>query len=193
MESQILSYRFIGMSVMDDQRIINRPVVNYNNAKSVWNIFYEDNTAESVKEVYKKEFLPKLYKGKDSGVLIGINKDKINGINTIPQHEVVQSNAVNVYARNDMIYYNLLLNQAIEFTSKGLTIRTPGKFIIIDRKNRTSEKNNDFEDKFVGQWLLSQVTHTFSQDTYLTNTVSVKVNTFRELEAFKPENDTYRE
>ena len=88
---------------------------------------------------------------------------------------------------------NLFLNQALEFTSKGLTIRTPGKFIILDRKSRLSEKNNDFEDKFVGQWLLSQVTHVFSKDTYLTNTISVKINTYRELAAFKPENDKFNE
>ena len=193
MDSSILSYRFVNMSSTDDLRIINRPVVNYNNNKCLWNVYFEDNTPEAVKESFKKDFLPKLYKGKDSGVLIGINKDKINGLSTMMQHEVVQSSAVNVFARNDMIYYNLFLNQALEFTSKGLTIRTPGKFIIIDRKNSQSEKNNDFEDKFVGQWLLSQVTHTFSKDTYLTNTISVKINTFRELAAFKPENDKFNE
>lgn len=192
-DSNILSYRFVNMSSADDLRIINRPVINYNNDRCLWNIYFEDSTPEAVKDVFKTEFLPKLYKGKDSGVLIGLNKDKINGLNTMMQHEVVQSSAVNVFARNDMIYYNLFLNQALEFTSKGLTIRTPGKFIIIDRKDRQSEKNNDFEDKFVGQWLLSQVTHTFSKDTYLTNTISVKINTFRELAAFKPENDKFNE
>jgi hypothetical protein len=193
MDSKILSYRFVNMSSADDIRIINRPVINYNNNKCLWNVYFEDNTPETVKNVFKTEFLPKLYKGKDSGVLIGLNKDKLNGLTTMLQHEVVQSDAVNVYARNDMVYYNLFLNQALEFTSKGLTIRTPGKFIILDRKSRLSEKNNDFEDKFVGQWLLSQVTHIFSKDTYLTNTISVKINTYRELAAFKPENDKFNE
>jgi hypothetical protein len=87
----------------------------------------------------------------------------------------------------------LLLNQALEFDSIGLTIRTPGKFIAIDRDNNTSAEKNDFEDKFIGQWLLAKVTHNFNGNKYLTNTVSVKIHSFNELNAFKPENDSFNE
>ena len=92
-----------------------------------------------------------------------------------------------------MILNNIILNQACELTTYGLTCRTPGKFISIDRKNNLSKADNDFEDKLIGQWLLTNVTHKFTGLTYYANVVGVKMHSFKELTTFIPENDTYRE
>jgi len=184
--STILTYKFINMAGTDDLLFNNRPSINYNNNTCTWNIFYKDNTAENVKETIKKEILPKIYGDTAvSGTLVGINKDKINGLNSTPIHTIVQGDFVSVLPRNEMIFNTILLNQAIEFTAVGLTIRTPGKFFIIDSENSVSIKGNAFEDRFIGQWLIAKTVHNFSADTYLTNTIGVKINSFSELSTFK--------
>ena len=191
--STILSYKFINMASIDDTSINNRPVINYNNEQCVWNMFYKNNTVEGVKDAIKSEIMPKLYSGGAPGVLLNNNKDKINGLNTTPIHTVVQGDFVNTLSRNEMVYNTILLNQAIDFTAVGLTIRTPGKFFVIDRKDSVSIKNNAFEDRFIGQWLIARTTHHFAGDKYLTNTIGVKINSFSELSTFKPENDKFNE
>lgn len=190
--SNIYAYRFTTMAGVDDLKITNKPAVNYDNAASLWKMYYKDNSIENISSTLKQEFLPKLY-GKKLGALIGVNKSKLNGINTYPTNVVMQGDFVKVLNRNEAIYSNILLNQALEFDALGLTIRTPGKFIAIDRLDGNSANKNDFEDRFIGQWMLARVVHNFAGNKYLTNTVSVKMHSFNELAAFKPENDSYNE
>ena len=54
----------------------------------------------------------------------------------------------------------LMLNQALYFNATGLTIRTPGKFLFVDRDSSTADKN-PFDDKFLGQWLITKIVHYF--------------------------------
>lgn len=190
--SNIYAYRFTTMSSLDDLKITNRPIVNYNNNTCLWNLYYKDNSIESVKSAINQELLPKLY-GRKLGALIGVNKSKINGLNTFPTNVIMQGDFVKVLNRNEMILSNILLNQALEFDSLGLTIRTPGKFISIDRLDSNSPNRNDFEDRFIGQWMLARVVHTFVGNKYLTNTLGVKMHSFNELAAFNPDNDSYNE
>lgn len=193
--STILSYRFVGMENIDDFSFNNMPVINYNTDISAWNIFFEDNTPDNAKALLNTTFLPKTHSNKDNkaGSLISLNKDKLNGLNTVPIHSVAQVPSVKVSARNSMIYKGIFLNQALEFTSLGATARTPGKFIAIDRSNNISVDNNDFENKFLGMWLLIKVSHVFTGDKYLNNTIGVKFNSYNELSTFKPENDQFNE
>ena len=66
------------------------------------------------------------------------------------------------------------------------------KFINIERSNNT-HADNDFENKFIGQWLLARVVHTFFGDKYINNTVGVKFNSFTDLSIFNSKNDMFNE
>jgi hypothetical protein len=191
--SKILSYKFVNLKNLDDLSLCNRPSINYDNKKCLWNIYFEKNTVEGVVDSLKKNFITKTFSSKTTpGVLINNTKDKRTGFMTSPEHVVVQGATASVLPRNSMISASIFLNQALEFNSLGATTRTPGKFVNIERSNNNNV-DNDFENKFIGQWLLVRVVHTFFGDKYLNNTTGVKFNSFNELSIFNPDNDIFNE
>jgi hypothetical protein len=183
--STITSYRFVNMSPTDDLNLTNRLAVQFDNTAGIWKIFLKDSSLKNTHEFLKKEILPHLYSSK--GLLMNIKPDKSNGIITLPEHIISQSPAARVFWRNYLAYQSIFLNHALEFDCKGLTIRTPGKFIGLDRSQNKSPSKNDFDDRLLGQWLLAKVTHSFSEDNYTTNCVGVKINSYNEIKTFKPD------
>ena len=71
----------------------------------------------------------------------------------------------------------LFLNQALNFTAYGLTLRTPGKFIFIDRAVSTLERN-PFDDRFLGQWMMIKVIHMFTKDKYVNDVFATKIDSY---------------
>jgi hypothetical protein len=183
--STITSYRFVNMSPSDDLYISNRLAVQFDNTAGIWKIFLKDSSLKDTHKFLKKEILPQLFSSK--GLLLNVRPDKSNGLITLPEHIVSQSPAARVFWRNILAYQSIFLNHALEFDCKGLTLRTPGKFIGIDRDQNKSPLKNDFDDKLLGQWLLAKVTHIFSEDNYTTNCVGVKINSYNEIESFDPD------
>jgi hypothetical protein len=99
----------------------------------------------------------------------------------LPNHYVTQygENFFSFYARNQMIKDALFLNEALSFTINGLTIRSPGRFLFIDSLN--SNDSDFFHDRFLGQWMIIKVVHTFKQNSYFSNVVATKVDSFAQL------------
>jgi hypothetical protein len=83
-----------------------------------------------------------------------------------------------------MILDAVFLGQSISFQCLGLTLRTPGKFIFIDRLG--AGEKNAFDDRFLGQWMITGVSHLFTQETYVTEVVANKIDSFS---AVFPEED----
>jgi hypothetical protein len=178
--SIIYNYNIAPMSGVDDMSITNRPVVQYDIASSTWSIYCKQNSIEAVHTAVKEKIIKNnLYNGSRHEPLLSTNKAKLNGVNTKIQHTVHQTVAAQYASRNDMIMRSVFLNQAITFSAKGLTVRTPGKFInIISNVDRL----NDFEKKFNGQWLLTEVTHTINKDNgYTNNCIAVRVSSYTKL------------
>jgi hypothetical protein len=71
----------------------------------------------------------------------------------------------------------IFLNQAIYFSAPGLTLRSPGKFLFIDRDSSSS--NNPFDDRFLGQWMITNVVHFFTPNKYTTDVVATKIDGFK--------------
>ena len=77
-----------------------------------------------------------------------------------------------------MIKNFMLLTQCLNFKAPGLTARQPGKFIFVDTDSSDGIVS-PFEDKFLGQWFLTKVTHHFTKESYSTDVVAVKPDMFR--------------
>ena len=193
----VYNYRFVSQDNTDDFIFCNRPVINYENNTGLWNIHFEENTPDNVVTMLNKNFIPKVFRdttrNATNGVLINLNKSKLNGISTTPEHVVFQGSAAKVLSRNNMIYSSIFLNQALEFSTIGFTVRTPGKFININEQTTNTYSNTEFAKKFQGQWLITRVVHTFYNDKYLNNMVCVKFNSFNELSVFNTKNDLFKE
>lgn len=176
--SRIASYEFVPMTVADDYGLNNTPIHNYDFSAGEFIIEFEGN---AVKNLYNNVQIHTsgLY-GYDRSkqLLLNINQTKQKGL-SINNKFRPRTFAPKQMAGVDMMESFLLLNQAISFNTVGLTFRTPGKFIFIDRDTSTAEKN-PFDDKALGQWMLTKISHIFSRekDIYLNNIIAVKVDAF---------------
>lgn len=179
--SRIKKYKFAPMVAADDMRLTNKPIYNYDFSKAQFNAFFEGNTVKDV--TTKMEDLAKegLYAYNQSGsqqILLNVNKNKSSGLMTT-NHFTPQTffpkNKTLLNMLNDALY----LNQSLYFQAPGLTFRTPGKFIFVDRT--TSSERNPFDDRFLGQWLMTRVVHLFTHDKYLCDVIAVKIDAFSKL------------
>jgi hypothetical protein len=179
--SRIQRYKFVPMVSTDDSRILNSPLHYYDFQNNQWNIWAEENTAKKVEEQlsnYAKAGLYSHKSGLNPHVLLNLNKTKIEGIMT--KNEYSPTKYISPVApRNQMVLDALFLGQAIAFQAMGLTIRAPGKFIFIDRI--ASGDTNPFDDRFLGQWFTTKVSHLFTQSSYITEVVATKMDTFSKI------------
>jgi hypothetical protein len=191
--NKIISYQYSPMVSSDDKKIVNSPVHTYDFKNGMFHIVFGDNTAEGV--VSKMENLAEagLYnfveKRDKAQILLNLNQTKKQSVsidnvflptyfNTDNQRNA--NNFFSFYARNQMIKDALFLNEALSFTVRGLTIRAPGRFIFIDSIAGDGDPD-PFSDRFLGQWMIIKVVHTFKQNSYFSNVVSTKVDAHSKL------------
>ena len=179
--SRIQKYKFSPMVSKDDNRITNSPLHYFNFSDGSFNIMAKNNTAQSVVDSltdYGKDGLYDLKNSKGQ-ILLNLNQTKTKGLMLAPVYstsgQFIPPNASQV----KMILDAIFLNQTLTFQVLGLTLRAPGCFIFIDRFGAGDK--NPFDDRFLGQWLVTKVSHLFTQDTYITELVCVKVDSFSPL------------
>lgn len=180
--SRITQYKFSPMVSLDDQRIQNSPLYQYDFKNSAYMIYSTDNTAKSVVEKMEETGKEGLYSLNNSDygshVLLNLNKTKQLGImtsNMFSPRPFIPSTFPKVQMMKDALY----LNEAVSFVTNGLTIRSPGRFIFIDHVN--SSETNPFDDRFLGQWMITKVVHLFTKGNYFTEVVANKIDTFSRL------------
>jgi len=180
--SRINKYKFSPMVGADDSKIINNVLHWYDHSLGEFVIKMKDNSAVSVLETMKKMANAGLYSfqnGNGAQIVSVVNQTKAQGYMTKNSLSVSNRFISPVATRNKMLLDLLFLNQSISFQSLGLTIRAPGRFIFIDRI--ASGDSNPFDDRFLGQWLVTGVKHYFSAKTYITEVVATKVDSFGKL------------
>ena len=85
-----------------------------------------------------------------------------------------------IASRNAVMNKALFAGSAINFNIKGSTNRRAGRFISIDRNNPYSE--NDFDSKILGQYFITNVTHTITGEGYENNILGVKPYYFSKVD-----------
>lgn len=178
--SRIKEYKFSPMVSIDDNKLLNMPLHNYNFSSGKYDIFSEENTVTKVADKLTEAGKNGLYGLSQAGshVLMNINNTKKEGImlqNLNSYKKFVPSFLPKLIMMKDALF----LNEALSFTANGLTIRTPGKFLFIDSLN--SNENNPFDDRFLGQWMITKVVHVFSKTNYITEVVANKIDTFSKI------------
>jgi hypothetical protein len=174
--SRISNYEFIPMSAADDFSLNNNILHNFSFSQGQFNIEY---TGNKITDVYKnvQKYTESLFGYKNSNqLLMHINQTKQKGLSFRNKYIAKNFRPAGM-AGVDMMNRFLLLNQAISFTTAGLTFRSPGNFIFIDRNTSSAEKN-PFDDKALGQWMITKVNHTFTKNYYVNNVIGVKVDAY---------------
>ena len=174
--SRILSYELVPMATSDDFAMTNAPIHNFDFKSSQYNIHFEGNTVKDLL-TNMKETAKGLHAFDNSNqLLLNINKTKSKGLmvnNCFIPRAFFPKNMSYVHMAKKF----LLLNQAIKFSTLGLTLRSPGKFIFIDKDTSTGEKN-PFDDKALGQWIITNISHIFTKDTYVNEVIATKIDSY---------------
>jgi hypothetical protein len=124
------------------------------------------------------------FQSSNGQILLNLNKTKSSGQMTVHKHALNGPYSCQQSPLNQMILDAIFLNQSVSFQAPGLTLRAPGKFIFIDRV--ASGDKNAFDDRFLGQWMMTNVTHEFSQSNYVTEVIANKIDSFSSI---LPENE----
>lgn len=186
--SKVTSYQFVPMSPVDDLNFATSPLSYFNPETSEFNINFSKNTIENfytkAKEMASNLF--NLKKDKRGDVLLKINKMKEDtGIikHKFSALETVPENLPMVQMLKDFIF----LNQSLVFSTYGLTIRNPGNFFTLESIH-SSDKPNDFWDKFLGQWMIVDVEHKFTKHLYSTVVTANKIDVASKIMNVKDSN-----
>jgi hypothetical protein len=177
--SRIQKYSFSPMVAVDDNRITNSAIHYYDHSTGTFHIKIEKNTTDNVVktlESYAKAGLYSFKKGRNAQILINQNKTKQTGLMFQNNQSYNGSFIFDGATHNEMLLDAIFLNQSISFQTYGLTLRAPGRFMFID--NIDSGDTNPFDDRFLGQWMITKVSHLFTQETYLNEVVGVKIDSF---------------
>jgi hypothetical protein len=173
--SLIKNYKFSQMAPVDDLRFINRPIHTFDFSKGIYNVYGKNNKIEKVydkmKENCKAGGLYSFSSNSQAQIWMNINKTKREGIST--ENSFLTQGPTNlnlIRMMKDLIF----LNQGLYFQNEGLTLRSPGNFMFVDRYD--SSDKNLFDDKFLGQWFITKVIHYFDQNMYLTDVFSSKID-----------------
>jgi hypothetical protein len=179
--SIIKDYQYSPMVSTDDSLICNSPLFNYNFAENKYNVYFEKNTISNVLDSASKMVQNGLFNfsSNSNGQLqLNVNKTKQLGIMT-KNYFTPKNFFLKDYPLMNMLKDFVFLSGSIYFRVNGLTIRTPGKFVYID-KLAAGDKNG-FDDRFLGQWLLTKVTHFFSKGGYINDVIATKVDSYSKI------------
>lgn len=173
--SILKNYKFAQMAPVDDSYLISSPQHTFDFSTGTYKMNAKENKITNVYEKVKElGSLGGLYSfastiGTGTQVWMNINKTKSEGISVKNTFVTQGSPKLNLIR---MIKDFIFLNQGLYFENEGLTIRTPGNFIFVDRMD--SSDKNLFDDKFLGQWLITKVIHYFDKTIYSTKVHSTK-------------------
>ena len=181
--SRINNYMFSPMVALDDNLLMNSPMHYFDFQKKQFNVSFQNNTfanlIEKLKSTVENLYSFKNNKRQNPQVLLSFNKAKEKGIMTKNHTSYNGKFAPTDAPLLEMMFNAVFLNQTLCFTAIGLTLRAPGKFLFIDKVS--SSTNNPFDDRFLGQWLITKVTHRFENTSYLTDVTAVKIDSFSKI------------
>jgi hypothetical protein len=188
--NRIRNYKLVDFSGLDySTNLAPRNVTYYNSTNKQWIIDKDEGTEQVWKKFYSEVIA--------NNVLI----DKGNKTERLPITPYIKNrnNTNTVFSTHNtkagvraesackLIKYFVFSNLGISFTSRGLTMRQPGRFFAVSKQ---TQNDKEYDHKLEGQYFVVNVMHHFSTSSrgYQTELTAVKTHTFRE-ETSLPEGD----
>lgn len=173
--NMINDFQFLDQSAQLNSELINTTVVHmYDNNNKQFNIHMEHSDITQVRDYMNKSVLDKLLGGEGGPVSNMVFNRNISENKNV-KHQFT-STATDVrdklHGRNKTIMANILTGNTMVFNVKGFTSRQSGKFISIDRD--LGYDNNDFDDKILGQYLVTSVDHVIDSNGYHNQVICTK-------------------
>lgn len=187
--SLIQSYRFVDVSALTNTTSFRTtPVHSFDFKTRTYSIDFSDNSINAAKQFITKQYITKVlteHQGTDDNFLITIDENRENNRNIMPTFSLYGDyDAVTRQADGlqKILKTGIFQNTCIHFRVLGSTNRTTGRFIAIDRDDFIDD--NNFNNKFYGQWFTINVQHVFEGGLYYNEIVAIKVHRFKPLQEF---------
>jgi hypothetical protein len=160
--------------------LVNTAVCSNHIGRKEFVMDLKENTIENVKNYFQQNYISKFKYALNPYALLALNKNKTEGI-TINTAYSYGETKIERYpeGRNVMLESGLFLNECLTFNVPGSTLRQVNRFIGLDRP--TGNIDNDFDEKFLGQWFVTRVVHEFTQTGYTNTITAVKPYASRNL------------
>lgn len=186
--SDIKFYQFLENEAFKNISMFNNKLpVSFNPIDGQFNFEKKENTAEEVRKFLEENYIS-LLKSSDGKSRITLNKEIKEGKNSEVFYTILKTKEARyAVARNRLLMSMMFNSMAISFSARGLTIRQPGRFFGVSKHGEINEK--DFDHRIEGQYLITNVRHTFdaSSSQYGTELNGVKFHVYQEQ--FKPSED----
>lgn len=183
--SIIRNFQLVDISGADYSRnLANYRVVSFNSTQGQFNEESNKHNADEYKKFFDNTIKPTVLTNNDADRLVFTPYIK-DGLNTKTTFSVRDTELFRLAdGRNRMLKYYLFSNLAISFSTRGLTIRQPGRFFGLSKLDLNDK---EYDHKLEGQYFVTNVVHHFgnSSRVYTTHLVGVKTHTFKELSSFK--------
>jgi len=174
-------YVFSEMNGVDCQEILNSVVVHsYSERSKTFNINITDGNIQNVQQEFQSMFVNKTYGGESGhGVTAWISdKSREENFNISVKSSWTPNSQLNLaQGRNKKLLAAFLLGNSIQFTSTGASSRRSGVWFALDRDNMYVD--NKYDNKLLGQYFTTRVTHTITATGYSNSIIGVKPFLFR--------------
>lgn len=188
---QIFSYSYVDISPeMNSQILCNTPVYSVDIGRRAFQATFEGNTVKDMRDAIAESYIKKLYRGSGNTEDLFLptlhqQKQNTNMFPTFSLNGDLDPNGLGEIIRqkngiSQLLYTGLFQNACICFTTFGLTLRQPGKFIAIDKLNKADP--TDYNSKLYGQWFIIKVVHGFEAGAYMNAIYAVKVHRYKAKE-----------
>lgn len=176
----LANYSFSSTTTRDSiEELISAPVHSYNIRNKTFGLDVEDNHIDEISKKFQEYYVKRMYGEKPSLILPYSEDKKTNRL--INNQFSGSSNPVKrmLVGRNRVLEKLLSLNSGLSFSMDGLTYRRAGRFMSIISTQNVPDV--PFQDIFQGEWLITNVTHTFTGGVYKNNITCVKPYSFKEV------------
>jgi hypothetical protein len=181
----IYNYRLVDLNGSDySKNLTNYRVVSYNSSCGQFCEENKNHSAEQYKTFFKKTIRDNVLtkENNDRLVFTPFIRDSLNTktVITVAKEEVTRL----AEGRNKLLQYYLFSNLAINFSTRGLTIRQTGRFFGLSKQNLNDK---EYDHKLEGQYFVTNVIHYFDNRnrSYTTDLIGVKAHTYEEITKFE--------
>jgi len=174
--SVIKNINFVDMSPIDSSRdMISTPCYSNDIKNKLFNVDFASNDIQNVKTFVKNNYANKLKLYSAPDTLITLNKTKtdtlaVNHVYSYSPDKVSQL----AEGRNFLLASALYYNTSVSFTTLGVPIREANTFISIEKGQ--GGVIDEFFNKLLGQWLICNVVHRFTQGNYINDVTALRVH-----------------
>ena len=184
--SEIVKYTLMDMSALTNIQLFkSAPVISNNMKTGEFKMELMENRIETGKRFIADNYIENLYRAygnessqNDDYFLVSLDKTKdLYNINPVYSlYGGIEDNPIRQsYGIQNLLKMGIFLNQGINFKVPGLTLRTSGRFIGID-KYLGADSESLYDEKLLGQYFVIDVKHIFEGTSYYNDITAIKIH-----------------